>query len=131
MAEYLLIQMPGKPESHAAWTVLYEGGLRSARPERGELSNAVAMSAGRRVVLIVPGEDVVLTEVALPAQKRHKILRVVPYALEDQVADEVENLHFAIGPQLEGGSYPVAVVQRARLTQWLDHAAAAGLSADM
>jgi general secretion pathway protein L len=38
------------------------------------------------------------------------LLRAVPYALEEQLSDEVEDLHFAVGEVIPGGDYPVAIV---------------------
>ncbi len=131
MAEYLLIRLPRETDGHASWVVLKEGSSLAPQPEKGELSHAAAMSAGRRVVLVVPGDDVLLTEVSVPTQKRQKILRAVPYALEEQVADDVENLHFALGSQLDGGSYPVAIAEHSCVQRWLAKAADAGLSVDM
>ena len=40
---------------------------------------------------------------------RQKLLRAVPYAMEEQLSDDIENLHFALGPDLYDGIYPVAV----------------------
>lgn len=77
---------------------------------RGTLSEAASESTGSRVVVLIPGTDCLLAEVRLPASSRQKLLRAVPYAMEEQLSDEVENLHFALGPGLSGGIYPVAVV---------------------
>lgn len=131
MAEYLLIRLSRETDGHASWVVLNEGGSLVPQPEQGELANAEAMSAGRRVVLVVPGDDVLLTEVSVPTQKRQKILRAIPYALEDQVADDVENLHFALGSRLDNGSYPVAITEHSCMRRWLEKVAEAGLSVDM
>jgi general secretion pathway protein L len=52
----------------------------------------------------------------------------VPYALEEHLAADIEELHFAIGKRA-GDSLraPVAVVARALLQEWLTTLRAAGL----
>ena len=53
---------------------------------------------------------------------------MIPFALEERVADEIENLHFAIGERAaDTGRVPVAVVTRSRIDGWLAELAAAGL----
>ncbi|MDX1498216.1 MAG: type II secretion system protein GspL, partial [Salinisphaeraceae bacterium] len=74
---------------------------------------------GQRIVLIVPASDIVLSSVQLPIRQTNKLLQAVPYALEDQLAEDVEDLHFAIGQRQEDGSIPVASVARETLNQWL------------
>jgi len=52
----------------------------------------------------------------------------VPYALEDQLVDEIETLHFALGSTLDGDRLPVAVVAHAALRAWLEACTQAGLT---
>jgi general secretion pathway protein L len=45
---------------------------------------------------------------------------VVPYALEEQLADDIDDLHFAIGKRVGNSSRtPVAVVRRSLMDEWL------------
>ena len=83
------------------------------------LSEVLARAAGRRVVVLVPAQDVRLTSVKVPAKGAAKVLQAAPYALEDQLAEDVETLHFAIGPRQLDGSHPVAAVSKARMNAWL------------
>ena len=101
--------------------------LASAQPgvgvqaQHGTLDTILALATGRRVVLFVPGADVRLAAVQVPARAPQKILQAAPYALEDQLAEDVDTLHFAIGApgQGDGGAHPVAVVARTRMEAWL------------
>ena len=94
---------------------------RSLRAQRGSLDQALerANVAGRRVVVFVPATQVRLATVKVPARQPSKVLQAVPYALEDQVAEDVESLHFAVGTRLEDASHPVAILSRSRLNQIL------------
>ncbi len=94
----------------------------------GELAQAVPLSVGRRVAVIVPASDVLITESDAPAKNAAKLAQVIPFALEERVADEIENLHFAIGERsAETGRVPVAVVAQSRINGWLAELRAAGL----
>lgn len=70
--------------------------------------------------LLVPGESVLLLTVHLPKTSTAQLRRAVPYALEEQLIDNVENLHFAIGKQNSDGNVLVAIVQKTLLQAWLD-----------
>ncbi len=100
--------------------------------EHGTLDQAldsVRNSAkGKSVVLIVPAADIVLSSVKLPIRQQSKLLQAVPYALEEQLAEDVEELHFAIGEKQPDGSVPVASIGRATLEGWLKAFQDAGVS---
>lgn len=83
------------------------------------LDEVVALGAGRRVVVFVPGVDVRLTTVTVPARQPAKVLQAAPFVLEDQFAEDVDTLHFAIGGRLPSGAFPIAVVARAQVDEWL------------
>jgi len=83
------------------------------------LSQLAAVVKGRRVVVFVPGAEVRLLRVTVPARQAAKVLQAAPYLVEDQFADDVETLHFALGPRQTDGSYPLAAVARERIEQWL------------
>jgi general secretion pathway protein L len=93
------------------------GDARALRAQRGPLAQAVTNVGNRRVVVFVPATQTRLATVKVPARQPAKVLQAVPYALEDQVAEDVDSLHFAVGTRLEDGSHPVAILARTRLMQ--------------
>jgi general secretion pathway protein L len=126
MSETLVIHL--RDGSTPRWMVCNSDGQVVVNAISGELVQASAMGTGRRIAVIVPAGDVLATDSDAPAKGAAKLAQVIPYALEERVADEIENLHFAIGERsVEGGRVPVVVVQRARLAGWLAELRAAGL----
>jgi len=91
--------------------------------ERAPLEQILALAPGKKLVLFVPGTDVRLTSASVPARTLPKILQAVPYALEDQLAEDVEPLHFAVTLDAQrrrtGDAHPVAIVARERMDAWL------------
>lgn len=123
MNSRLLIHIAANGNLH--WLCLPEG-------TRGEAVLPEAVRAGQReVVVLVPAEDVLLTTAELPRANPTKLAKVLPFALEDQVLDPVEQLHFALGPRLADGRHVVAVVARERLDEWMHKLRDAGIVADV
>jgi general secretion pathway protein L len=127
MSESLIIHLrDGAPPQ---WLVCDDDGRITVNPVSGPLEQATAMAAGRRVVAIVPAGEALVTDSDAPAKGAAKLALVIPYALEERVADEIENLHFAIGNRsAESNRVPVVVVARARLAAWLAELRGAGLA---
>lgn len=130
MRETLYIRLDGSPDADHEFGVA-GADPRSLRLQRGPLAAAKALATGRRVVVFVPGADVRLTTVRVPAKQPARVLQAVPYALEDQVADDIDTLHFAIGPREADGSHPVAIVSRARIGAWHAALRAQGLQPEL
>ena len=75
---------------------------------------------GARLVLCVPGLSVRTHQVDLPARSRRKFLAALPFALEDQLLHEPEAYHFLPLPgDPDRSRTPVAVVEHARMQEWL------------
>ena len=120
MADWLLLRLPRVPDEPATWLVVDPRGVASGPPQSGPLSLAAARSAGRRICVLVPGTDVLVAEPELPTKAGTKLQQLVPYALEEQLADDIDDLHFAIGKRpADSTRTPVAVVTRALMDQWL------------
>ncbi len=120
MADWLLLRLARAPDQPASWLVVDARGAAAGPPQSGPLSLAAARSAGRRICVLVPGTDVLVAEPELPTKAGAKLQQLVPYALEEQLADDIEDLHFAIGRRpTDSTRTPVAVVTRALMDQWL------------
>lgn len=129
--ETLLLRLPAAtPDTgpvSVEWIVLDAHGVPVGETGRGTLEEAAAAGAQRRAIVLAPAEEVTLFQVHLKARNRQQLQRAVPYALEDELADDVETLHFALGPDLGEDRYPVAVVSRNRMERWTSSLHAAGL----
>jgi len=107
--------------------------LRDNEPTQvseGALLEAAALASGRQVAVVVPGADVVLASVAVPTRNRSRMAAAVPYLLEEQLATDVDDAHFALGERDSDGRVAVAVVSRKRMDEWLARLAEAGIHAD-
>ncbi len=126
MTETLLLRMPDA-DRPASWLVVDAFGNRMGQVQTGTLMEAAPFAAGRRLRVCVPGSAVMLLHADIPSNNAQKILQAVPFALEDRLAEDVDTLHFAVGAR-EAHGYPVAVVTRACMQQWLNDLAAVDLA---
>lgn len=127
MPETLVVRLSPEDPARGAWIPVDDQGRRAGVPGAGALSDAAAVAAGRRVAVLVPAVDVLLTRVTLPVRGAGRVLKALPFALEEQLADDVEDMHFAAGPALPDGSVTAAAVNRGRLEEWLGGLRDAGI----
>ncbi|HKR35638.1 MAG TPA: type II secretion system protein GspL [Steroidobacteraceae bacterium] len=134
MAEFLVVRLPSAAAetigAAAEWIVMDGSGARRGNVQSGPLDLAPAAAAGRKVIVLVPGTDALLAEPVLPVKSGAKLAQVVPFALEEHLATDVEDLHFAVGKRDARPGTPVAVVSRARMETWQALLANAGLQTD-
>jgi general secretion pathway protein L len=132
MSDWLLIRLPRTPEQSPTWLVVDARGTPLGPPQSGPLSLAVPRIAGRRVCALVPGADVLLADPEVPVRAGAKLSQLVPFALEEHLAEDIDDLHFAIGRRAaDSPRVPVAVVARALLDEWLRTLRAAGIEPDV
>jgi general secretion pathway protein L len=82
------------------------------------------------VVVLVPGTDVLLCRVPMPIRNQARLMRALPFTLEEQLAEDIERLHFAASRPDRGGLLRVAAVRRELMVDLVAEFAAAGLRPD-
>lgn len=117
MAEYQLVRfLPGEGDrlewfapGEDATSVYRIGALEEFKGEAGR----------NPVVLVMPAAEVLLTSARLPATSERNISAALPFAVEEQFADSVEDLYFAHGRRDSDGDIPLMVVRRELLDERL------------
>ena len=95
--------------------------------QRGSQRGLEGLASADEIVVWTPAAETLLLRARLPTRSAAKIAQALPFALEDQLIDAPEKLHFAF--TLEGdGALAVAVTRRERMEGWLAALAAAGLA---
>ena len=126
MAEFLVIRLGTDADQAVSWIAVDDHGSRRGQPGSGTLAEAAQQVRERAVIVLVPATAALTFSVDLPA-KGARLLAALPFALEDQVADDIEDLHFAPGKRRASGALPVAVVNKQVLVSWLDRLQEAGI----
>jgi general secretion pathway protein L len=128
MPQTLLLRLPSNDQEEAEWLTLSETGDSQSARQRGPLTLAAAVSGSGKVVVLAPATQMLLAEPVLPPGGNVKLARAVPFALEEQLTEDVDQMSFATGKRRSGGGTPVAAVSRTVLQEWLSRLTAAGLS---
>ena len=132
MAEWLILQLSRDPEDRCGWMLADQHGQPLGAPRVGALAQAAGEATGRRVAAIVPSSDVLTTEIELPQKSGVRPQQLAPYALEEQLAADIETPHFALGGRDDHtGRTTVAVVTRSLMDQWLAALRAQGLAPEV
>ncbi|MDH5622347.1 MAG: type II secretion system protein GspL, partial [Gammaproteobacteria bacterium] len=126
MKEYLVVRLAGEHEP-VEWLVADGDGTRRSRVVTGSLEQAAAAAGERAVIVLVPAEELLSTTAEIPVRSPAKIRAALPYALEENLAEDVERLHFAAGIRQENNRLPVVVVAHDKMSSWLGRLHDAGI----
>jgi general secretion pathway protein L len=102
-----------------AWVWIDSSQRSAAQVETGTVAELAAAARGRRLALLAPPSAVTLHTATLPLRGGDRLRAALPYALEDNLLSEVEDLHFAHGQRFGDHQWPVAVVSRQQMGDWL------------
>ncbi len=116
----IILYLQTSDDSQISWTILGETGAVQQTILNGDLKQFIGVAENKEIIVIVPAQDVLLTQIKMPKLNRHRLYEALPYALEDQVLSEISELHFAAGPYLADNMLPVAIVKNQTMDAWLN-----------
>lgn len=136
MSEYLVVRLGINFSDVISWLVwspaesevISSGEIASA----AELEQLNERAGERKVIVLVPASEVCIHNVMLPEKVSRQTLAALPYLMEEDIADDIERLHYVPMHKKPKASevLPVLVVSDARMAQWLDWLSEANLHAD-
>lgn len=127
MPESLIIYLADKHQP-VSWASYDEKGELIAQLTSGLLSDAAEHVKKQRVSIVVPGTHVTLLNVDVPARNLKQAMSAIPYAVEEHLAADIDDLHFAISATPVKNNYTVAVTSKQDMQQWLTRIADAGIT---
>jgi general secretion pathway protein L len=110
-------------DSELRWRRLAAGGDVGQGTQRG----LEGLAPAEEIIVWTPAAETLLLRARLPTRSVAKIVQALPYALEEQLIEPPERLHFAFAHEADG-ALAVAVTRRERMESWLAALAAAGLA---
>jgi len=106
-------------QENASWAVCAEPNCLPEQIESGDLAHLRVPEGDTKIIVFVPTIDLVLASASVPAKSGQRLAQAVPYALEEQLIDDIESLHVSIGQQDSDGNVPTAVVSQKTMQHWL------------
>lgn len=126
MAENLLIRFQSDAEN-IEWMMTDDTGAPAGPVMVGSIDTLADIRCQGRIVVLIPATDVLLTSVNIPIRNAARLKQALPFAMEEQLADSLGDLHFATGSRSGGSEVPVAVIRRNLLDEYLERLSEAGL----
>jgi general secretion pathway protein L len=92
---------------------------RGTGDSRDTIEQTLGQNALDNALLIglIPGEEAIYCLADIPAKQSRFINQALPYAVEEQIAQDIDSVHLAIGSHTDQG-YQVAAIDRERMGQW-------------
>ena len=125
MAEKLYIRLGSNANDALHWLIFSddeEGIIASGElPHANALDQLAEKAKQREVITFVPASDISLKSLKVPSKSAKAMRLAVPYMLEDELAQDVEDLFFAYSDIKIADSEDncfVAVVEHAQLELW-------------
>jgi general secretion pathway protein L len=125
LAETFFVRWSGT--GTATWGAFDATGRLVGSLGHGSLQSARTALAGRRSTALISALDVLTAEAMLPAASQARLRQIAPFSLEESLANDVDEMVFAIGAKLPSGATQVAAVAKERMDAWLAELAAAGI----
>jgi len=82
------------------------------------------------VIGVAPGQSVTIRSVMVPGKRRANVEAALPYALEDGLTEEVEDLHFTVLKWRPDQEVFAAIVSRSQMDIWTHRLKDAGIIVD-
>ncbi len=92
---------------------------QGAADDREVIEQTLAQNALDKVELVglIPADDTVFCTADIPAKQSRFVAQAMPYAVEEQVAQNIDTLHLALGQHTEDG-YLVAAIDKSQMARW-------------
>lgn len=121
--ERLYIRLPASANQICHWLIwdaaagelIASGELSSAE----QLSQLSDKAASRETTVFVASHGIALRQISIPSGAQRHLNQVVPYALEEELASDIDSLHFAWPQKSKQSELPVAVVAHTQMQTWL------------
>lgn len=130
MSEQLIIRLASEAHQIIHWLIWSE--KEQEIIASGELDNAEVLTLltekaqARKVICLAPSVDITLKSVEIKGSFTRQMQQALPYMLEDELASDVDKLHFSILSK-KVDHIEVAICFKTKIQLWLDWLAAADI----
>ncbi|MBR9871117.1 MAG: type II secretion system protein GspL [Gammaproteobacteria bacterium] len=92
---------------------------RGSADPKAVIEQTLAQNALDKVLLIglIPGDEAAFCIADIPAKQSRFVQQALPYAVEEQIAQDIETVHLALGKHSDEG-YLVAAIDLAQMERW-------------
>ncbi len=96
MSETLLIHYNIEHAQQATWALCNDAGELTGKINTGELDELSKITAGVPAIVLLNSQCLHINQLQLPTSNQQKMLKAIPFAIEEFIAEDIENFHFVI-----------------------------------
>jgi general secretion pathway protein L len=115
----LLVRYNSDEFSSWSWISMDKEYCHLGEVKSGDLNTLSLDAKDKRVILLVAGKSLLITTVDVPRGGSRTVASAIPYALEEQMAEDIELIHCARGERQEDGAIPVVAIAKDFLMELL------------
>lgn len=115
MSETLLIHYNIHQPHQATWSLCNDEGELTGKITTGPLDELTDLAARYTAVVLLSSQCLHINQLQLPTQNMQKMLKAVPYAVEEFIAEDVENFHFVISKNRNSDKTSVVGIDKTTL----------------
>ena len=112
MSETLLIHYNIDNSHQATWALSNDAGELTGKITTGSLDELSELAATHPAVVLLNSQCLHINQLKLPTQNMQKMLKAIPYALEEFIADDIEDFHFVIAKNKHDSSTSVVGINK-------------------
>lgn len=111
---------------------VYEDERKKLKLSQASLKDAAITASQYYITIVLSGEDVLQLKATVPGKNIHRVQQAIPFILEDNVIDDVDDLHFSINKPRNDSSndYNVSVINKHYFESIIQQLEKAGIYAD-
>lgn len=119
MGEILTIRLSSEPNDSIPWLVWSPAQQSTiASGETTDLHELAQHAKEKEVILLADSAAITLTSVQVPAGSERQLETVLPFLLEDEIAQDVMQVHVALLQKREDTAH-VAIIEHQQMQYWL------------
>lgn len=112
MSETLLIHYNINHRLHATWALCNDNGELTSKITTGSLDELTELAETYPVVVLLNSQCLHINKLDLPTSNTQKMLKAVPFAVEEYIASDIEDFHFVIAKNKHDGTASVVGIDR-------------------
>ncbi len=130
MSETLLIHYNPDDAQQATWSMCNSEGELTEKISTGSLTELSAAASGHIAIILLNSQCLHINQLQLPTQNLQKILKAVPYAIEEFIAGDIDDFHFVVAKNKHDSSTAVVGINKTTLKNIIQVFQDAGITVD-
>lgn len=115
MSETLLIHYNIDKPQQATWSLCNVAGELTGKISTGSLAELSAIAKDHPAIVLLNSQCLHINQLQMPTQNLQKLLKAVPYAIEEFIADDIDDFHFVVAKNKRDSSTSVVGINKTTL----------------